>query len=272
MLKNVLGFVPRPFSRPQTLGRQASRGRWPYPWLILCLPCCHGALACPRAPPCLGCRVLRLLVAPKPSGPALVAWAPPSSYAGHRGPLEHLHGCGDVSRWALKGPRIPQAAPRASTASNVTRSATVPTVAGATASMGPASVTRGSTAASATWVSPLPWWPVSRGRGGCCTVRPSAPGPCCPHSGLGVTVLQRTWGSARSLRWHVGSTPGAQSCVLRSVLAFRVSRGVVPSLLTPPSPTTGLTGRQQYGQRQATLGIFWGMGLTLAFGVSWQQG
>lgn len=207
----------------------------------------------------------------KASGPALVAWTTPSSYAGHRGPLEHLHGCGDVSRWALKGPRIPQAAPRASTASNVTRSATVPTVAGATASMGPASVTRGSTAASATWVSPLPWWPVSRGWG-CLTVGPSAPGPCCPHSGLGVTVLQRTRGSARSLRWHVGSTPGAQSCVLRSVLAFRVSgRGVVPSLLTPPSPTTGLTGRRQCGQRQATLGIFWGTGLTLAFGVSRQQ-
>lgn len=53
----------------------------------------------------------------------------------------------------LKEPRCSQAAPRATMASSVARNATVPTGAGATASTGPASVTRGSTAASATSVS-----------------------------------------------------------------------------------------------------------------------
>lgn len=58
-------------------------------------------------------------------------------------------------RGHLRGPDVPQAAPRVSTASIAARSATVPTGAAATASMGPASATPGSTAASATWVSPL---------------------------------------------------------------------------------------------------------------------
>ena len=63
-----------------------------------------------------------------------------------------------MSGWAIKRPPFPQAAPKASMASTAVRSATVPTGAAATASMGPASVTRGSTAASATWVSPTDHW------------------------------------------------------------------------------------------------------------------
>ncbi|KAG5202389.1 hypothetical protein JEQ12_003779, partial [Ovis aries] len=67
------------------------------------------------------------------------------------------------------------AAPKASMASTAVRSATVPAGAAATASTGPASVTRGSTAASATWSAsqgslgqgagrraPAPWaWPAT---------------------------------------------------------------------------------------------------------------
>lgn len=47
VLKNVLGFAPGPSSRPQTLASQASRGGWPYAWLIL------SALSswCPCLPP-----------------------------------------------------------------------------------------------------------------------------------------------------------------------------------------------------------------------------
>ena len=63
-------------------------------------------------------------------------------------------------------PPFPQAAPKASMASTAVRSATVPTGAAATASMGPASVTRGCTAASATWVSPADRWAPGSG-GGC---------------------------------------------------------------------------------------------------------
>lgn len=100
-------------------------------------------------------------VAPKTSGHAPTATLGSCAGAGALGASPRARGpCrGGHSR----GPDIPQAAPRVSTASIAARSATAPTGAAATASTGPASATRGSTAASATWVSPTACrWPAAR--------------------------------------------------------------------------------------------------------------
>lgn len=162
MLKNVLGFMPWAVLQTTDAEEPGQPGQMATSMAHLVSALSSWCLCLPPLGPSLS----RMLSPQAASGLAPVAWATPSSCAKHGGCLEHLHGQGDMSRWALKRPCLSQAAPRASTASSATRSATVLTVAGATASMGPASVIQGSTAASATWVSPLPWLPVSVGTGG----------------------------------------------------------------------------------------------------------
>lgn len=111
--EDMLGLLPWPPSRPQTLGGTAQPG-----WtavsmgLILCLPCPPDATPTPWALPCLGCRVLRLLVAPKSSRCALEAQTTPGSCAGHWGPLEHLLGHGGRVLGALKRPCLPAGCPK----------------------------------------------------------------------------------------------------------------------------------------------------------------
>lgn len=111
--EDMLGLLPWPPSRPQTLSGTAQPG-----WtavsmgLILCLPCPPDATPTPWALPCLGCRVLRLLVAPKSSRCAPEAQTTPGSCAGHWGPLEHLLGHGGRVRGALKRPCLPAGCPK----------------------------------------------------------------------------------------------------------------------------------------------------------------
>lgn len=92
--------------RSRGRGGKASQGRQPHPWgsSCACLALLVPSLIL-HVPRCLGCRVIGLLVAPKPSGCAPVAQATPGSCAGGPGPLEHLLGHrGAHFKWALTGP------------------------------------------------------------------------------------------------------------------------------------------------------------------------
>lgn len=81
------------------------------------------------------------------------------------------------------------------------RSVTVPTGVAATACMGPASVTRGSTAASATWVSPTARLPVSQA----VPLGLPARGP------WGLPVPCGLWELSEAPGWDVRSTPGLRT-------------------------------------------------------------
>lgn len=95
---DVLGIPLWPPSRPQTLGARASQGRWPHLWGAL-----RGcpALATPRDPPCVGCRVLRLLG----------AQVSPDSCAGPGAPWSISSGGGHVRVGSQEAP-LPPGCPR----------------------------------------------------------------------------------------------------------------------------------------------------------------
>lgn len=175
-----------------------------------------------------------------------------------------------------RGSIFPQAAPRASMANTAARSATVPTGAGATASMGPASVTQGSMAASATWVSPSACWlPCPRGRVGGAVLRAGrSRRASLPQSSLGLTdghLQMRTWGLTRS---PAGMWGLSQVCGLHAT-SFRLhcleGIWVVFSLLLSPGPAWPAGGLQPRAGA-ALLRSLRGTGLILASGASWQPG
>lgn len=257
MLKNVLGFAPWAILQTTDAGETGQPGP-----KAICMAHLGSALSswCPCLPP--GPLPVWDAESSGAGGPAQEAWAPPSSCAGHRASQSIFTGVGRV-QVGLKRPCLPQAAPRASTASSATRSATVPTVAAATASTGPASVTRGSTAASATWVSPLPWLLVSGG--GVVLPQQARMLPCLAACTLAREGPFLFGGQRRAQRGPPAGTwaPGTQSHVLWTLLAFGVpggGRGPRPSVA--PCPTTGLRGRRELGQGQTSLGSFWGWGLS----------
>lgn len=135
----------------------------------LILPCPRMPSPAPRDTLCLGHRDLGLLVALKPYGCTLQGGPGLSRllYWVLMTPLGASPWVGGRVWVGSQETPFPQAAPKASMASTAVRSATVPAGAAATASTGPASVTRGSTAASATWVSPTDPWALGSevGRG-----------------------------------------------------------------------------------------------------------
>lgn len=129
-----------------------------------------------------------------------------------------------VGSQAPPHPCFLQAAPKASMASSAVRNATVPTGVGATASTGPASVIQGSTAASATSVSPAACWlPPCPGRWG--TGLSNGPGTCgafLPQSSLcsAVTVYSDTRGPGGSARSPAGMGGGLpQVCGLKAMFS-----------------------------------------------------
>lgn len=137
-------------------------------------------------------------------------------------PQSVLSGLGAMSSGHSRGRAFLQAAPRVSTASIATRSVTVPTEVAATASTGPVSVTQGSTAASATWVSPTaPWLPGAEG--------PMAHAvPHGPLVGLGLPghrLLLKTWGPPAG-KWG----DPEQIPELRETLFLHKTGTVAPSL------------------------------------------
>lgn len=210
-----------------------------------------------------------------PQSPVAMPWWPTHSWllCWALGPLGASPGVwvpclGGSSR----GPIFPQAAPRASMANTAARSATVPTGAGATASTGPASVTQGSTVASATWVSPCACWlPCPRGTVGGAALRAGrSRRASLPRSSLGSTdghLRMRTWGLTRS---PAGMWGLSQVCGLRATSSRLHCLGgiwVVFSLLLPPGlawPAGGL--QPQAGA--ASLGSLRGTGPILASGAS----
>lgn len=173
-----------------------------------------------------------------------------------------------VGSQAPPHPCFLQAAPKASMASSAVRNATVPTGVGATASTGPASVIQGSTAASATSVSPAACWlPPCPGRWG--TGLSNGPGTCgafLPQSSLcsAVTVYSDTRGPGGSAR----SPAGMGGVCLRSADSKPCSLDCAVHQGTPVgSPNPGQAGGWAADVGRAALP--WK--LILAFGVSWQQ-
>lgn len=163
----------RPGHRPW--GGQASQGRRPRPWAhlmaVLTSWCPHPS---PGSLPVWDAGSSGCWWAPSPL--AMPRWPRPllAHVLGTAAPQNVSFDMGAMPGGHSRGPTFPQAAPRVSMANIATRSVTVTTRAAATASMEPASVTQGSTAAYATWVSPTARW-LPRAKGPSTDTVPSGP-------------------------------------------------------------------------------------------------
>lgn len=115
MLRNVLGLQPCPaiVQAAGPVGHWPSQGSQPCLWGSSCAcPALVAPVPAPGAPPCLGCRVLRLLVAPKSCGHALVTHPLLAPVLG-TGALGSISwGVGAMSGWVLKRLHLPPGCPK----------------------------------------------------------------------------------------------------------------------------------------------------------------